>query len=300
MKFPAGFSGKRWLQIISALALGCVLAGCSTMKLAYNQAPELLYLYIDRYFDFNGTQSTQVKSELHKLQAWHRQTQLPAYAEMLQKLQPQIKTDFSAGQACDVFTELRGKLQVVARHIEPASAQVAVTFGEAQFRQMEKKFARDNAKFRDEYINATPQKVRAKRLKDAVERAEKLYGNVGEKQITMMGQIIDRSRFDASVALAERERRQQETLRTLKALSTTTADEAARQKAQPVMRDLFAQTFESSDARYRNYIGVMTQEACDGFADFHNVTTAEQRARALETLQNYERDFRLLAGQTQG
>jgi Family of unknown function (DUF6279) len=301
MRFPARFSGKSWLKIISALALGCLLAGCGTMKLAYNQAPELLYLYIDRYFDFNSAQSTQVKAELNKLQAWHRQTQLPVYAETLQKLQPQIKTDFSAKQACDVLADVRSKLQVITRQVEPAGALVAVTFGEAQFRQMEKKFARDNAKFREEYITATPQKVRAKRLKDAIERAERLYGSIGDKQIAMLGQIIDRSRFDPALALQERERRQQETLRALKSLNAAgAADESAQQKNRQLVRDLLAQTFESPDARYRSYAGTIAQEGCDGFADFHNVTTAEQRSRALETLQNYERDFRQLASQGQG
>ncbi len=287
------------MRIIGALLVSLLLAGCSSVKFAYNQAPDLLHLYLDRYFDFNSDQSARVKQELAQLQAWHRQTQLPVYVETLQKLEPQMAADFSSAQACSIYTDMRTKLQSIGRRMEPASAALVVTFGDDQFAQMEKKFSRDNEKFRSEYIDASPREVRAKRLKDAVARAEKLYGSIGEKQLATLSQIIDRSRFDAKVALAERQRRQQDTLATLKKVSSDRSGSQAG-SAEPVLRKLFAQAFESTDPRYRSYMGVLTQEACDGFADFHNVTTVDQRNRAAQTLQEYARDFKLLASQSPG
>src|SRR5215207_5761942 len=57
---PAGAGLARSLRIIGVLAamlLGMVLPGCNVMmKLAYNQAPELVYWHLDGHFDFTDTQ----------------------------------------------------------------------------------------------------------------------------------------------------------------------------------------------------------------------------------------------------
>jgi hypothetical protein len=301
MQYLALFVMRKPVKIICALALVFWLGGCSSVKFAYSQAPDLLHLYLDRYFDFNSEQSQQVKSELVKLQAWHRQTQLPAYVETLQKLKGQMSADFSGAQACSIYADARSKLQSITNHVEPASAQLIMTFDENQFLQMEKKFTRDNAKFQKEYIAATAGAIRAKRLKDAIERAEKLYGGIDDQQVATLGRIIDRSRFDARFILSERQRRQQEMLNSLKTVALPGGNRSATVgKAEQIVRNLLAQTFESTDVRYRAYLGAMTQDVCDGFADFHNITTPAQRGRAVETLDKYARDFKTLAGQSPG
>ena len=51
MTFPVNFS--RLIRIISLLAFASALQACSAVKIAYNQAPTLAYLYLDGYMDFN-------------------------------------------------------------------------------------------------------------------------------------------------------------------------------------------------------------------------------------------------------
>lgn len=290
------------VRIIGVLVIAFALAGCGAIKLAYNHAPELMYLYIDRYFDFDAGQKHEMKAELTRLQSWHRKTQLGAYIETLNKLQPQMSADFSAAQACETVTDVRAKLLAVATQIEPGAARVALHFNDRQFDQMEKKFARDNAKFRDDYLNASPAKLRSKRVKDATERAEKLYGRLGERQLAALTQSIHQSRFDAKIAYTERLRRQGAMLQTLRALADAPpgAEAAAQQRAVEAVHGLLQQPFVSSEPAYRRYLETQTQDACKSFADLHNVTTPEQRQHAVKTLRQYEDDFRLLAAKVPG
>jgi Family of unknown function (DUF6279) len=294
---PAGL-----LRIIGVVLAAFVMTGCTAIKLAYNQAPELMYLYIDRYFDFNSEQSQEVKAELTHLQAWHRKTQLASYIEMLKKLQPQMSANFSPAQACETVADVRAKLLAVVTHVEPGSARVAVKLTDQQFDQLEKKFGRDNAKFREEYLDASATKMRKKRLKDATERAEKLYGRLEERQLATLGQTINQSNFDAKIAYTERLRRQGAMLQTLRGLSAAPngAEAATSQRAVEAVKGLLQQPFVSSDPAYRRYLEAQTQESCKGFADLHNVTTPEQRQHAVRTLRQYEEDFRMLAAQTPG
>ena len=51
----------------------CDLHSCGT-------APDLVYWWLDRYIDFNDTQTPRVHEAIKQWFAWHRRSQLPDYA----------------------------------------------------------------------------------------------------------------------------------------------------------------------------------------------------------------------------
>ena len=182
---------NRWTRlprIIAVLAVTGVLVACSAVKTLYSQAPDLAYWYLDGYVDFNGAQSLQVKTGLTKVQAWHRQTQLPAYIDILQKLQERMPSNITAVEACDIVAEVRGKLLTVSSQMEPTAVAVVTTISASQLQQMENKFAKNNADYRDDFMEGTAQEKRSKRLKKAVKRAEMLYGDLQDEQLAAIGQ----------------------------------------------------------------------------------------------------------------
>jgi hypothetical protein len=291
--------GARLYRIIAVLALAGTLVACSAVKTLYSQAPDLAYWYLDGYVDFNGAQSLQVKAGLNKVQAWHRQTQLPAYIDILQKLQERMPSNITALEACDIAANVRGKLMAVSSQMEPTAVAVATTISAGQLQQMEKKFAKTNAEYREDFIDGTPEQKRSKRLKKAVKRAEMLYGELQEDQLAMIAQSIDRSRFNPVLAFGEWQRRQQDVLQTVRSVSSslpTSPTHTSAEKIRAAIRGLIERSSESPDAGYRNYLKSLTEQSCQSFAEFHNKTTPAQRKKAVETLKNYEQDFRALGG----
>ena len=293
------------LRIISLLALALLLPGCSAIKLAYNQSPDLIYWYLDSYADFSDAQSLQVKAELNGLQAWHRQTQLPAYAALLQDLQRQMGADMSPAQACLVFADVRRKLFAVADRSEPALAALVSTFDASQIQHLERRFAKGNTEYREDYLDAPPQKVRTMRLDKAISRAEMLYGRLDSQQTALMGRLLDQSVFDAPRAYAERLRRQRDVLQTLRQLQAgRTAGASPALQLEPTrtaLRGLMERNLtRSPDASYREYTEKLTADGCRIFAQLHNTTTSAQRGKALEVLGGYEADLRVLAAQNPG
>lgn len=271
-----------------------LLQACSAMKIFYNQAPELAYLYLDSHLDLTDAQSLQVKDELGKLQAWHRQTQLPAYIDALQTLQQRLPADMDAAQACAVFADVRHKLMVVTAQAEPALVALVGTLNASQLVQLERKFVKGNANYRDDYLEGPPAKGRDKRYKQAVRRAERLYGRLQEQQLDFIGQRIDQSRFDAQLLYAEKLRHQQDVLHTLRPLI---AGQSSAEKIQLALHGLFERTFKSPNPAYRDYMETRTQDACKAFAELHNSSTPAQRSQAMETLGRYEKNFRTLNAQ---
>ena len=271
------------------------LSACSAVKIGYSQAPALAYWYLDGYADFTDAQSLQVKAELNRLQAWHRQTQLPKYADLLQKLQRLMQANVTPAQACSVLLDVRRQLQAVTSHAEPAVAALAIDLQPEQLQHMQRKFSRGNADYRKDFIDATPGAIRTRRYDQAVSRADMLYGPLDNQQLKRIGQLVDESGFNAALAYAERLRRQQDALHTLRALRS-----GSLAAARTEVRALVERTLDSPDAAYRDYLEKITGESCQAIAEVHNTTTAAQRRKALGVLKAYEQDFRALANQSDG
>ena len=285
---------KRLAGIISLLALAGLLASCSAAKIFYNQAPDLAYWYFDGYVDFNEAQSLQIKGDLNRLQAWHRKTQLAGYVEILQKLQQQKPSDLDAAQTCMIWTDARRRLMLVTDQAEPAIATLVSTLSASQLEKLEQKFAKGNASYRKDYIESKPESSRNKRYKQAVSRAEKLYGGLDEKQLNFIDQRVEQSSFNARLSYAERLRRQTDMLQTLRTLM---AGQTSPEKIRSGMHTLIARTFDSPNPAYRQYIEKLTQESCHTVTDLHNSTTPAQRKEAVKTLISYEQDLGVLIGQ---
>ncbi len=284
-------------RIISLLALACLLQSCGAVRLAYNQATDLAYWYLDGYVDFSSDQSLQVKDDLNKLQAWHRQTQLPSYIDTLQKLQQKVPADVSAGDACSIFSDVRRKAVVLTEQTQPAVVAMLDTLSSSQLDVMAGKFEKGNAKYRSDYLQTTKPVHQSKRYKQAVSRAEMFYGRLDDKQLALVALQVEKSRFNPAMSYAERQRRQQDTLQTLRTASKNQITTAEKRQA---VRGLFERTLVSPNPNHVAYAEALTQEACRNFADLHNSTTTSQRRKAIATLQGYEQDMKTLSAQGNG
>ena len=277
--------------MLGVLALVGLLQACSTLKIVYNQAPELAYWYLDGYLDFSGAQSLQLKDELARLQTWHRQSELPLYIATLQQLQQQLPQDLGADAVCAISADVRSKLMTLSGRAEPASAALASTLSVAQLAHLERSFAKDNARYREEVLDATPGERRDRRYKRTVSRAQMLYGRLDDAQLAVIGQRIEQSRFDAERAHLQTLRRQNDALTTLRELAS---GQPSTDRAQAAIRSLFERTWNAADPAERSYQVQITQESCETLAAIHNRTPPEQRSEAVRTLLRYERDFTTL------
>jgi Family of unknown function (DUF6279) len=292
MTLPLNFLS--FIRIIGLLVLALMLQACSAVKVAYNQAPTLAYLYLDDYVDFNDLQGAQVKAELVKFQAWHRQTQLPAYIDLLHKLQQKMPQEIALAQACEVFADVRQKALAMTEFAEPAMLSLVATVTSKQLTTMEARFAKSNTKWREDYLDGSAKDIAEKRQKSAIKRADMLYGSLNDKQRSLIAQQVGRSQFKAPQSYAERQRRQKDILQTLAKVMANPQDAASIQQD---MRSLLTRSFTPPDAAYRSYQETITQEGCGNFAELHNTTTPEQRKKAVQVLAGYEQDFKTLAAQ---
>lgn len=278
---------------LATLVLALSLPGCNAIKLVYNAAPTASYWWLDSYLDFDDTQSALLRSELDGLQRWHRSTQLPEYARLLQRAQALVASEQVApAQACALLEDARREIGDISSAAGTSAAPIVASLSAQQLAHLQAKYAKSNEAFRKEWLDISAQKLREKRYDKTLERAEIVYGRLDAPQRAVIRQQVDASSFDPKMQQAERLRRQQDTLTVLRELA---ARQATPEQAAPALRGLFERFRESPDPALRDYAQRQLNEACQGFAVAHNIATPAQRDHAVKRLKAYEQDVRDLA-----
>jgi hypothetical protein len=283
--------GRLRCWIIGACLL--LLSGCSAVRLAYAQAPHLVYWWLNGYVDFDAVQGDRVRDALADWFAWHRATQLPDYADLLVTAQRQVLHDVTPSEVCQWADELSRRIEAGYEQAVPALADVVRTLKPQQLQRVERRYRQADEEFRKEYLQATRAEQLEESNKRATSRAEMIYGDLNDGQRVLLVQGIEQSPFDAERWLGERQLRQREIVETLRALQSQRAD-AARTEA--ALRLFAAHAARSPRQDYRDYQKRLFDYNCQLIARLHNSTTAEQRRRGADKLKGWEEDLRALAG----
>jgi hypothetical protein len=290
MVFAWSVKSRSRCWIIGACLL--LLTGCSAVRLAYNQAPHLMYWWLNGYVDFDTEQGGRARDALADWFAWHRATQLSDYAGLLAAAQQQILHDVTPNEVCQWADELRKRIEVGYDHGVPAIAEMVRTLKPQQLRRVERRYRQADEEFRDEFLQAD----RAERLEEsnkrAISRAELIYGELNDMQRGLLTQGIAVSPFDPERWLVERQLRQREIVETLRSLQSQQADTLRTEAA---LRVFAAHAAQSPRPAYREYQQRLFDHNCRLIARLHNSTTPEQRRRGAERLKGWEEDLRALA-----
>ena len=276
---------------LAAALLMVALPGCSSIRLAYNNASQLAWWWLDGYIDFSREQAPAARQGLDKFLEWHRATQLPEYLPLLVAAQAQVTEPTTPVLACRWQDQVRDKLEPSLQRALQQAAELVPGLGDAQFKALEARYAKGNDEMRDDFMQANATERQAESVKRALERAERLYGRLGDAQKRVLKDGVAASPFNPELWLQERRRRQRETVQTLRRLVADKADADTRLAA---LRALVAHTERSPDTEYRAYQVKLNEYNCAFAAQLHNATTAAQRVKARETLKGWEEDLRSL------
>jgi hypothetical protein len=276
-----------------ALCLSVCLSACSWVVTGYNNAPQaLMFTWIDPHLDLTTAQSRQTKADLTHVLAWHRQQQLPLYADWLVRMQQLAPHPVQADQVCRLADEMRDSLKPLAAQMEAPLATLAMSLQAAQLQTMKARFDKDNASWRKEWkLDSSSQDRLEVQTEKGQKNAERFYGKLSQAQQAQLRLLAQSSGFDAERTHAERLRQQADMLQTLQTIGTGQRNLTT---AGPLVRDWLQRSLKTPDEDYAAYLKKRQALNCQAAAQFHNSTTAEQRVHAVKVLQSYEADVREL------
>ncbi|MBN8509778.1 MAG: hypothetical protein J0L57_14350 [Burkholderiales bacterium] len=285
---------KAWI-IGCALGAAAVLSGCSAVRIGYDQAPTLVWWWLDGYLDFDTPQAPAVKDALAQWFAWHRATQLPDYAELLAAAQVQVLQPATPAQVCRWNDELRARAETALTHAVPPAAELLPRIGPAQLEHLEQRYRRSNREFEQDFLQADPDERRAAAVERTIDRAEMLYGRLDARQRQLVAAGVEASPFDPAAWLAERREVQAQVLQTLARLTAGGPARADRDSNVAGLKALAQRLLRAPPGPYRDYQRRLTEYNCAFIARLHNSTMPAQRLAARDRLRGWEEDLRILA-----
>lgn len=278
----------RW-RIIAAALLALAFAGCSALRLAYNQADTLIYWWLDDYVDFTSAQAPAARDAIAQWLDWHRRTQLPDYSAQLDRVAAELQQDITPAQACRWFEQVRERVDLAAQQALPGFAALAVGFDARQLDSIAAQQAEVAAKDREDFTQGDATERLAASVQRTVKRFEQLYGRLDAPQREVLAQGVAASPFDPERWLTERERRQRELMAVLRRVAGQPPAEAAA-----LLRTHWQETQRSPDPAYRRYAERLEPYNCEFVARLHNATAPAQRKVAQGRLQGWQADLRRL------
>ena len=295
-KFNMPSRGSPWhLWRWMLLALLLALAGCSSLRLAYNHGDTLLYWWIDGYVDLDSEQKPWVKKDIDELFHWHRKTQLHDYTQILLTGQRQLQGNPSATDLATDYDEVRSRTQLLLFKALPELADLARSLKPDQIAQMEKKFAANNAEFRKKNMKGDKEAQQKFRYKKSMEQFELWFGNFTSEQEAVIRKASDARPLDNEFWLNERMRRQRNIMAVAKKVQT---EKLSKDATMALLHGLVKDSFEPPEqADRRQFVDTYTDATIQLVLTVIRVATPAQRAHAQKRMQGWIDDFNSLAAE---
>ena len=287
---------RRTIIAVACLVLA-LLTGCGMLRLGYGQADVFAFRWLDSYADFDDAQALRVREALNRWFGWHRRTQLPDYADLLLRMEAEVRADTSPDRVCGWWSQVRERIDVALDAAVPSFAELGASLKPGQLVHIEQRYAKANTEYREEYLQPEERRRVIETVKRVAGRAEWLYGELDDAQQTRVVEWVRESPFDPVEAYAERLQRQREGLALLSRLSREQLPPGAAEQA---IRQ-WLETFERSPRPdYRAHSERLVRHNCALAAALHNTTSPAQRETASRRLRNWAGDLRALADEGGG
>nr|WP_010132261.1 DUF6279 family lipoprotein [Microbulbifer agarilyticus] len=260
------------------------LAGCSSVRLVYGHLDWWMDRTLNKYLDLDGPQKELLSRRVDEFHRWHRQTQLPRYADYMEQLATQVDSpDVSPKNLKKIEKQVDDFWHSSVVMLSDLLLPILVELDDNQINQLA-----ENARKEREKSLKKWDKSQRKREKQFRKQAERWLGDLTAEQQAMIDKQVAETSFNPASRIAQRE------------LWTNTFLDTLRNKPQGYeskLRKLLIdpQTLWPDD--YRQMQDALRDQGRTLATGILESTTPEQRAHMQETLLEFASDFRHLAAQ---
>jgi hypothetical protein len=285
----------RTLRGLFLIVLMVVVAGCSSLRLAYNHGDTLLYWWIDKYVDLNSGQKIAVKEDIQDLFRWHRKTQLLDYVQILKTGQKQLAGNPTAADLNADYDEIKNRTQLLLNKALPELADLARSLEPDQIATLEQQFAANNAEFRKKNMKGDKEAQQKFRYKKSMEQFELWFGSFTSEQEAQIRKASDARPLDNQIWLDERIHRQQGVLAVVKKVQR---EKLSKEATIPLIKNLIDENFNRTEkSEHKAFLEASEQASLQLILTVVKLATPEQKAHAQKRMQGWIDDFNALAAE---
>jgi hypothetical protein len=272
------------VRIFCTFLLAILLAACSTVRLAYENADTYIRWRATDYLEVDGEMSDELDAAIANFMSWHRANALPKYATLLGEAEQRFARGLTAADlnwSYDaVMVQTRESVRVAAEKMAPLLDQLTPV----QIAHFERQLADDNRKFERENLRGGEREQRKRRTQRNVERLEDWLGTLSQAQVDRVAQYSARAPLLDEMRDRDHKRLQGELLKMIKA-------RACRER----LPDAAVNWQRGRDPAYAAALEAARKEYFAMALDIDKSLSPKQRERGQRKLRGYAEDFRKLA-----
>ena len=297
---------KRCAALLACLFL---VSACSLIGTLYQNATTLALYEIDSYFDLSAEQESLGTQRTDALLAWHKREALPLYVKQMRAVAAKADAGFNANEVNDLLIWGQGELRRVVDYATPQQIELLSSLSDKQLIYFQRKLAKDNAKYRKEWVDASREDALALRFDKLLTSVERIYGSFSSEQKARIRALSDARIFEPKTAYAERLARQAQFVALAKSVALATDMDAKKDGAKDGTKDgakdspnntakisaagastLMTQ-FTTSLETSSDYGAQSRKDLCTMLAAVSQIATPAQRLAAKNTLLSYANTF---------
>ena len=264
--------------------MALVSSGCSTLRVAYDNADFYLRWKAETYVDLAGDEADALDDRIDEFHAWHRHNALPKYGRLAQEAGQRFEDGLSHDDLKWGYDSLRGQARESLRKAAELAAPMLDRLTQEQVAQIERRFAEENRQFQRDFLRGSERDRRRKRAKFVTDRLEDWVGKLSQVQSERVREYAERMPLLDEMRDRDRKRLQGEVLAVVRARQ-------AREK----LPELLAHWERGRDPAYVKAIDGWREQYFSQLMDIDGMLTTEQRRRALRQMRRYQEDFEALA-----
>jgi hypothetical protein len=273
------------VRALAALAAVVLLAGCSTVRFAYENADTWMRWKAMSYVELEGEAADELDERIDEFHAWHRRNELPKYAKLAREAQQRFGDGLSRQDVVWGYDAMRAQARESLRKGAELAAPLLDGLTPGQVAHIERRFAEENRLFHRDYLRGSEAERRMKRARLTANRLEDWVGKLTQAQVDRVREYAERAPLAAELRDRERKRIQKDLLAIVRA-----------REARAKLPERLAHFDRGRDPAYLAELDAWREEYFALLVDLDRMLTPEQRARVAGHLRRYAEDFESLAG----
>jgi len=272
------------------LAACVLLASCSAVRMAYDNADTALRFMASSYLELDAAQAEDMRQRIVQFHEWHRRSEVPAYARLMRSASERAARGITTEDVAWGLESVRSRYRKFASKAAEDAAPVLVTLAPAQITALERKFADNNEKFEKEFLPADESKRRRAQAKRMLERFRDFAGELTVDQEARIELFALAHERHVALRFEDRRNLQHDLVAAIKTHHQT-------QELGATLAAIFARP-----ERRRTEAFVREDRAWDDalaqlIVELDRSLSPKQRAHVVGRLSDYANDFAALAGE---
>ncbi len=272
------------------LGLLLLISGCSMVRTGYGHFDSVAAWMVHDYFDVNSEQRDLFAQRFERLHAWHRQNQLPEYAQLLGDTQARARRGLREADMLWLVDGVKQRYARIAVRGAADAADLLATLTQDQIESFRQQVAKDNNKFMREHRIADSETERRKVVRErTLSQLRDWVGPLSDAQQTKVSAMLQTMPLVDKLRHEDRLRRQREFLALLELRSGDRALFTQR------LRDWLENWEAGRPAEQARLFEESWKKRAELYAAVDHMLTPVQRNHLVSKLQDYIDDFRELS-----